>query len=333
MRFFYVRSIKKYIFLPAAIVFFGSLILQFVPAFFMPQLEALAQVKSRLGYTTVFFPVSTFLSLRLLFSLFYASIAGILGLLYFRLHFRRQGHTILVSNSFKSIAGIGYLLLIFGLFHSEKLAVNPITLPQFSSIKIFPAQLATTIKSFFVPNFRLIPQGSNSSSPNSGNSANSSNNNIHNPLIPPANNSQQSNPAQQQPQQQAPARMATAQELFSSLNAYRQKNGIGALQWDNSLANYAQGRANLYASLGHTDNHAGFITDTGNGLNYKLFFYGLGEGSSYGAVGDGTYIIEQWYGNDGNQLRSSWTYVGIGVAGSATNFTYGAGKTDSFHQN
>jgi uncharacterized protein YkwD len=337
MRFFYVQAVKKYIFLTAFTVFIITLIIQFIPTLFIHELSILGQVKSRLGYQTTFFADNTFLPIRFLCSLFYAFTGGVIGLLYFRIKKRKAGHTILISNALRRIAGFCYLLLIYVLLHTEMLAIKPIVLPRINALNFFPQHLAIQVRSFLIPKLEILPEnpGTSAQYPNNPSTNNSNNsNNQNNNYNPPQG---QSNPAQPQQPQPAAPRMATAQELFSALNSYRQKNGRSPLQWDNQLASYSRERANLYTRLGDTDGHAGFNTDTQNGLNYKFYFYGLGENSSYGSIGDAQYIIEQWYGtsapHNDNQLNTSWTHVGIGVSGNATNFVFGGGKTDTFHQN
>ena len=63
-------------------------------------------------------------------------------------------------------------------------------------------------------------------------------------------------------------RMATPQEVFDALNAYRQRNGVGALTWSESLAKYAQTRCNDFTALGGIDGHKGFNDYLNNPDNY-----------------------------------------------------------------
>ena len=126
-------------------------------------------------------------------------------------------------------------------------------------------------------------------------------------------------------------RMATLQEILEALNAYRQRNGRGALSWDDNLAAYAQSRAEQFVKLGSTDKHAGFNEYLKNEENYKkLGFRGLGENSSFGFRLVGVHLIEWVYAgdkpHDDNQLSSSWSSVGIGVSKTATDLIFGGSK-------
>lgn len=126
-------------------------------------------------------------------------------------------------------------------------------------------------------------------------------------------------------------RAATAQEIFQALNAYRQKNGKGTLQWDDHLAEFARSRSDLFASQGKTDSHAGFKDYLNNqdGFN-KLGYRKIGENSSFGYKVMATHLIENVYGgdkpHDDNQLSGDWTAVGIGVNGLATNLIFAGQK-------
>lgn len=126
-------------------------------------------------------------------------------------------------------------------------------------------------------------------------------------------------------------KIASAQELLTALNDYRQKHGRGVLSWDDKLAQYAQTRAAFFESSNNLDSHAGFLDYINNqdGFN-KLGFAGLGENSSFGYKLEAVHMIEWIYaadeGHNANQLSSEWTYVGIGVSGLATDFVFGGKK-------
>jgi uncharacterized protein YkwD len=126
-------------------------------------------------------------------------------------------------------------------------------------------------------------------------------------------------------------RNATASEIHAALNGYRQKKGVGTLAWDQKLADFAQSRASSFATNGKLDSHAGFrdFIDNQDGFS-KLGFYALGENSSYGFTLEGVHLIEWVYAgdkpHDDNQLSSSWSHVGIGVSGTATNLIFGGKK-------
>jgi uncharacterized protein YkwD len=122
--------------------------------------------------------------------------------------------------------------------------------------------------------------------------------------------------------------MAVPQGILTALNTYRQKHGRGGLAWDNTLAQYAQLRANLFNSSGKLDGHAGFkdYLDNHDGFK-KLGFANVGENSSLGYTLESVHLIEWVYAADkphnDNQLNSKWSFVGIGVSGSATNLIFG----------
>ncbi len=123
------------------------------------------------------------------------------------------------------------------------------------------------------------------------------------------------------------SQMATPKEIQDALNHYRQVHGAGYLAWDDNLGNYAQQRAGYFNSIGKLDEHAGFEDFLNNQDGYKkLNFYHVGENSSIGYVLSGTHLIEWIYAGDkphnDNQLNPSWTHVGIGVSGTATDLIF-----------
>lgn len=130
----------------------------------------------------------------------------------------------------------------------------------------------------------------------------------------------------------ADARMGTAQEIFDALNHYRQVQAVGTLQWDQTLANYAQERAHTYTTLGKLDNHAGFNDFVTNQDGFhKLGYQELGEnGALLTQPLLGVHIIEWLFASDpehnANQLDSRWSAVGIGVDGLAIDVVFGGEK-------
>ena len=126
-------------------------------------------------------------------------------------------------------------------------------------------------------------------------------------------------------------KMATSQEIFDALNAYRQRYGSQILTWDTNLGNYAQTRAKYLNSIKNVDKHEGFTNFVNNedGFN-KLGFTMLGENISYGYKLNGVHVIEWMYAGDephnNNQLDTRWDHVGIGVDGLATCLIFGTGK-------
>jgi uncharacterized protein YkwD len=125
--------------------------------------------------------------------------------------------------------------------------------------------------------------------------------------------------------------MASAQDIFNALNSYRMAHGVTTLSWNNSLASFAQERADLFAKNGALDSHAGFTDYMKNDGFSKAGFNSLGENSAYlsGSM-NGERIIKDIFGadsaHDGNQLDPSWSDVGVGVNGVAVNLNFGKGK-------
>jgi uncharacterized protein YkwD len=125
--------------------------------------------------------------------------------------------------------------------------------------------------------------------------------------------------------------MASAQDIFNALNSYRSAHGASNLSWDNNLASFAQGRADLFNKNGSLDSHAGFTDYMKNDGFSKAGFNGLGENSAYlSGPMSGERIIKDIFGadgaHDGNQLDPSWTHAGVGVNGNAVNVNFGKGK-------
>jgi uncharacterized protein YkwD len=125
--------------------------------------------------------------------------------------------------------------------------------------------------------------------------------------------------------------MATAGEILTALNEYRQVHGSQVLNWDEKLGNYAQERAKYLNGIKSVDEHKGFndFVENQDGFN-KLGFTALGENISYGFKLNGVHTIEWMYAGDkphnDNQLDNRWNYVGIGVDGLATCLIFGTGK-------
>lgn len=125
--------------------------------------------------------------------------------------------------------------------------------------------------------------------------------------------------------------MATPKEIFAALNNYRKNKGSSQLTWDDTLASYAQSRADYYVKNNGMDEHKGFIDFLNNqdGFN-KLGFDGMGENASYGYKLLGVHLIEWIFAgdkpHDDNQLSQTWAYVGVGVNGTAVDIVFGTGK-------
>jgi len=122
----------------------------------------------------------------------------------------------------------------------------------------------------------------------------------------------------------------TTQSILNALNSYRSKNGVGNLQIDTKLQEYAQSRADYLKSIGKLDNHAKhkeFMANDGFG---KLGFNAIAENQGYNYKGDAKGLIESFYGKSSghnkNQLNSEYTHVGIGINGPFTDLVFGGRK-------
>lgn len=119
-----------------------------------------------------------------------------------------------------------------------------------------------------------------------------------------------------------------AEQVFQVLNDYRTSHGVGKLEWSDKLGQYAQSRADKFAANGATDNHQDFQTLISTPAGFaQMGFSGLGENSSYGYPFNASDLIEKDYAadkpHDDNQLDSSWTHVGIGINGVASDLVFG----------
>lgn len=125
--------------------------------------------------------------------------------------------------------------------------------------------------------------------------------------------------------------MASTQEIFDSLNAYRQSRGVGQLSWDGNLSDLAQSRVNTFSSRGDLDSHAGFRDFMSNDGFSKAGFNGLGENSArLSGPMSGERIIKEIFGadapHDTNQLNSEWTHAAVAISGNFVNVNFGKGK-------
>ena len=126
-------------------------------------------------------------------------------------------------------------------------------------------------------------------------------------------------------------KMATAGEILTALNDYRQRYGSQILTWDDNLAELAQKRAKDINTTRTMDKHEGFknFMENEDGFN-KLGFNSVGENIAWGYRLNGVHTIEWMYGGDeahnNNQLDNKWNYVGIGVEGLASCLIFGTGK-------
>lgn len=125
--------------------------------------------------------------------------------------------------------------------------------------------------------------------------------------------------------------MASAQDVFNALNAYRQSRGVGQLSWDGALSDLAQSRVSTFASRGDLDSHVGFSDFMNNGGFSKAGFNGLGENSArLSGPMSGDRIIREIFGadapHDTNQLNPEWTHAAVAMNGNFVNVNFGKGK-------
>ncbi len=107
------------------------------------------------------------------------------------------------------------------------------------------------------------------------------------------------------------------QDLLSAVNAFRSKNGLGALSSNSTLCSIAQSRVSENATLGQLDNHAGFEKYFKGQAEFK----GMGENLHWATYTETpTEIVENgWANSPGhktNMLDSKWQYGCGGQAGS-----------------
>ena len=118
--------------------------------------------------------------------------------------------------------------------------------------------------------------------------------------------------------------------VLQALNDYRSKNGVGGLQIDSKLQEYAQSRADHLKSLGKLDKHAGHKEFMNNDGFSKLGFNAIAENQGYNYRGDAKGLVASFYGKSSghnkNQLNSEYTHVGIGISGAFTNLVFGGSK-------
>ena len=119
-------------------------------------------------------------------------------------------------------------------------------------------------------------------------------------------------------------------QVLEALNTYRSKNGVGSLELDNKLQDYAQGRADYLRSLGRLDKHFGHKEFMKNNGFERLGFGAVAENQSWNYKGGAQGLIESFYakspGHNKNQLSSEYSHVGIGISGAFTNLVFGGKK-------
>lgn len=126
-------------------------------------------------------------------------------------------------------------------------------------------------------------------------------------------------------------RMGTPREIYDALNVYRHTKGVGTLNWDDTLARYAQVRAEYFKSIHTTDEHKGLndYLDNQDGF-VKLAHNRIGENSYFGGPLLGVHVIEWLFASsaehNANQLDHEWNDVGVGVTDTSINLIFGSSK-------
>lgn len=121
--------------------------------------------------------------------------------------------------------------------------------------------------------------------------------------------------------------MSAPQELAEAINRYRETKGMGRLAWSDTLAAYAQSRAEYIVANG-SDRHAGFNNFVENEDGFqKLGFNCLGENMSEGFRLSGTHLVEWMYaqspGHDANQLNPIYASIGVGIGDRVSVLIFG----------
>ncbi len=125
-----------------------------------------------------------------------------------------------------------------------------------------------------------------------------------------------------------PAASPQSQGLLAALNQYREKHGKNKLVWSTTLAAFAQRRADGFQQKNDLDEHAGFHDLIANHDGFMVLgFWSLAENSAIGQRVSATDLIETVYGtspaHNATELNNSYVAVGIGIAGTATDFIFG----------
>lgn len=126
-------------------------------------------------------------------------------------------------------------------------------------------------------------------------------------------------------------KIGTKQEILAALNNYRRQHGSGELKWDDTLADFANRRAEYFTKINKLDNHDGFFDFVNKQDGFKKLGYGkLGENSSFGFTLEAVHLIEWVYAGDeshnSNQLDKNWHFTGIGVNGTSTDLIFATDK-------
>lgn len=140
-------------------------------------------------------------------------------------------------------------------------------------------------------------------------------------------------PSQTQPQEVSGVMSESESQytqVLRALNEYRKSKGVGPLEIDSKLQEFAQTRADFFDSKGDMDNHEGFQQLLNDNGFEKMGFNALGENSSFGEWSSAENLITKIYGSspshNDSQLNPDFTHVGIGIKGRSTNIVFGGKK-------
>lgn len=116
-----------------------------------------------------------------------------------------------------------------------------------------------------------------------------------------------------------------------ALNTYRKEHGRNPLQWDATLAVFAQSRAESFNAHHALDNHEGFKSFLHNQDGFKkLGYFSVGENSSLDTNMEEAKLFSESYAKSSahneNQLSADWTTVGIGISGNASDIIFAGHK-------
>ncbi len=360
IRLFYVSQVKRFVLLGFAAGVVLSMIARFmIRGMVVQEVAWHVSLRNQLGHPFAYYSQLALLLLAMLYELGYGVLGGLIGYLFFRLKHRHSGFSVFFTRTFKTGGAIVFLLLFYLFLRVDLVnqydttimsAVPHPTMSQFLSTKF-----VKTLSYLFLPSMLATPEGgfSNHNAPTTQSTGSQPNQTYQNqpgsPTQPPTGytppGSQIFVPIPTSAGQPLPPGSSTsggsttpqsggglpsANELLAGLNSYRQQHGVSTLQWDGTLAHYAQQRADFYVSRGSIDGGAGFRTFKAQDGPFALGFQNIGELSNYG-VSDTAYGLFANYfasfaSTNSVQLSAAWIYAGIGVNGTAIEVVFGQRK-------
>ena len=125
-----------------------------------------------------------------------------------------------------------------------------------------------------------------------------------------------------------PTPSSLSYSILQALNIYRQSQGMRTIAWSESLAYFAQGRADKFNQDHHLDNHDGFHAFVSNPNNIKGFgFSYVAENSAYNVSLEPKKLIEESFAthelHNTIQLDPRWTHAGVGMKGRGVDIVFG----------